>query len=132
MKYWLLDSSVGVLVALRLDAQLDAWMDEVNADPEQTIIASRLLKTEVTRVLRREQRPISLRDDLLSYVHLIPLTEPVLVQAEAITQHIKTLDAIHLASLIHTGLDATVVTHDATMREVAELIGYRTFDPVAA
>ena len=54
-----------------------------------------------------------------------------LAEAEAIVPHVKTLDAIHLASLLHTGLDATIVTHDANMRAVAEVLGYPTVDPVA-
>ncbi len=29
------------------------------------------------------------------------------------------------------GLDATIVTHDANMRAVAEVLGYPTVDPVA-
>jgi predicted nucleic acid-binding protein len=64
-------------------------------------------------------------------VQLIPISDAVLAQAEAIVPHIRSLDAIHLASLIHTGIDATVATHDETMARVAELLGYPVIDPVA-
>lgn len=50
--------------------------------------------------------------------------------AETIEQQVKTLDAIHLGSVIASGLDATVVTHDAAMKAVAERLGYPTLDPV--
>jgi predicted nucleic acid-binding protein len=85
----------------------------------------------VTRVLRREGLPVSRRDEVVDYVGTIPISDAILAEAEAIVPHVKTLDAIHLASLLHTGLDATVVTHDANMRAVAEMLGYSTVDPVA-
>ncbi len=43
---------------------------------------------------------------------LVPITDGVLAAAEAIEPHLKTLDAIHLGSVIAAGLDATIVTHD--------------------
>ena len=55
----------------------------------------------------------------------------VLPGAEAIVPHVRTLDAIHLASLVAVGLDATVVTHDAGMAAVARELGYAVIDPVA-
>ena len=131
MRRFLLDASVALRVVLGHSPTAAIWIDAVNDDPDQGIIASRLLKTEITRVLRREGLPVSRRDQLLDYVQLIPISDAVLAQAEAIVPHIKSLDAIHLASLIHTGIDATVATHDATMARVAELLGYPVIDPVA-
>ncbi len=131
MRRFLLDASVALRVVLGHSPAAAIWIDAVNDDPDQGIIASRLLKTEITRVLRREGLPVSRRDQLLDYVQLIPISDAVLAQAEAIVPHIKSLDAIHLASLIHTGIDATVATHDATMARVAELLGYPVIDPVA-
>lgn len=61
---------------------------------------------------------------------LIPLTEAILQQAEAIIPHVKTLDAIHLASALAIGRDPVVVTHDATMHSVAVDLGLDTHDPV--
>ncbi len=108
------------------------WFDAVTSDDDSMVLASRLLKTELTRVLRRDEVPVQRRDEIVDHLHLIPLTDAILAEAEAIIPHIRTLDAIHLTSLIHTGLDAVVVTHDATMRQVAEVIGYETLDPVEA
>ncbi|MDR3359870.1 MAG: hypothetical protein LBO20_04330 [Bifidobacteriaceae bacterium] len=50
--------------------------------------------------------------------------------AEAIQPHIKTLDAIHLGSLIAAGLDAVVVSHDTGMISAATSLGYQSFEPV--
>ena len=88
------------------------------------------MRTELTRVLRREGLPVSRRDELLDALALVPVTEGVLAAAESIERHIKTLDAIHLGSVIAAGLDATIISHDAVMLAVADSMGYRTFDPV--
>lgn len=130
MTWYLLDSSVALRVILGHAPAAAAWIDRVNGDPDQGIIASRILKTEITRVLRREGLPVSRREALLDYVSLLPISDATLAQAETIVPHIKSLDAIHLASLIHSGIDATVITHDTTMANVADLLGYRAFDPI--
>ncbi|WP_249295629.1 hypothetical protein [Agrococcus sp. Marseille-Q4369] len=82
-------------------------------------------------MLRREGIPGSERDRLLVGLSLVPLSEGILQQAEAIVPHVKTLDAIHLASALAIGRDPIVVTHDVTMDAVARELGLRTFDPVA-
>lgn len=130
MKYFLLDSSVAVRILLGQSRSAARWFDAETGNPESAIVASRILRTELTRVLRREGLPVLRRDEIVDYLFLIPLTDAVLAEAEAIVPHIKTLDAIHLASLIGAGLEATVVTHDQRMKQVAELVGYRTLDPV--
>lgn len=93
------------------------------------MIASRLLRTELTRVLRREA-PVDRRGEILDFIAVIPLTDPVIAEAEAIIPQLNTPDALHLATAIHTVVEATIVTHDATMRSAAGLIGYSTYDPV--
>lgn len=75
--------------------------------------------------------PVALRDEVVGALHLVPVTDGILAEAESIVPHVKTLDAIHLASLIATGLDATLVTHDARLADVASIIGYPVIDPVA-
>ncbi|SHI92877.1 Predicted nucleic acid-binding protein, contains PIN domain [Tessaracoccus bendigoensis DSM 12906] len=130
MSRFLLDTSVAALLLYGHSPSAAKWFDTETKKDDSAILASRLLRTELTRVLRRDGIPVRGRDEIIDHLYLIPLTEAVLAEAEAIVPHIKTLDAIHLASLIHTGLDAIVVTHDATMKQVAELIGYETFDPI--
>ena len=131
VRRYLLDSSVAVRILLGHSPAAATWFADAAADPDVELLASRLLRTEVTRVLRREGLPVSRRDEVVDYVGTIPISDAILAEAEAIVPHVKTLDAIHLASLLHTGLDATIVTHDANMRAVAELLGYSTVDPVA-
>ena len=128
---YLLDSSVAVRILLGHSPAAATRIADAAADPDVELLASRLLRTEVTRVLRREGLPVSRRDEVVDYVGTIPISDAILAEAEAIVPHVKTLDAIHLASLLHTGLDATIVTHDANMRAVAEVLGYPTVDPVA-
>ena len=89
-----------------------------------------MLRTELTRILRREGLPVNRRDEVLDVLSLVPITEGVLAAAEAIQPHVKTLDAIHLGSVIAAGLDATIVSHDATIIATATSLGYPTFDPV--
>ena len=131
VRRYLLDSSVAVRILLGHSPAAATWFADAAADPDVELLASRLLRTEVTRVLRREGLPVSRRDEVVDYVGTIPISDAILAEAEAIVPHVKTLDAIHLASLLHTGLDATIVTHDANMRAVAEVLGYSTVDPVA-
>lgn len=129
MTYFYLDSSVAVRILLGHSATAAAWFDAATGDTTVSVISSRLLQTELTRVLRREGLPVQRRDALLDYIGEFPISDALLAQAEAIVPHIKTLDAIHLASVIRSGLDATIVSHDATMLSVAGELGYATIDP---
>lgn len=130
MTAFYLDTSVALRALLGHSPSAARWLDEVSADEGHTVFSSRILRTELTRVLRREALPVSIRDELLDVISIAPLTDGVLAEAEAIAPHVKTLDAIHLATVIASGLDATVVTHDAAMAAAAEIIGYPVLDPV--
>lgn len=130
MSLYYLDTSVAVRALFGHSPSAAAWIDETTADPAHTTVSSRILRTELTRVLRREGLPVQRRDVLLDVLALVPVTGGVLAAAEAIGPHLKTLDAIHLGSVIAAGLDATVVSHDAAMLAVAQDLGYATFDPV--
>lgn len=125
-----LDTSVAIRALLGHSPSAALWIDQVTQDEAHRVVSSRILRTELTRVLRREGLPVARRDELLDVMALVPVTEGVLAAAEAIERHIKTLDAIHLGSVIAAGLDATVVSHDTTMLAVAAALGYRTHDPV--
>ncbi len=94
-------------------------------------MSSRLLRTEITRVLRRVGQPLSLRDRITDHLSLLPLDNAVLLEAEAIIPSVKTLDAIHLASALRSGAEEVeAVTHDRTMAKVAEMLGLSASDPV--
>lgn len=120
-------------VALRtiLDAperlRLQDWMGA----PDTDFVSSRLLRTEVVRVLRRDRRPLSDAEPLLSRVGLFDITREAHTVAESIERHIRTLDALHLATALLIGDSVTVATHDVNMKDVAEHLGLPTVDPVA-
>lgn len=131
MTTYYLDTSVALRALLGHLPSAAAWIDRVTGGRHDVLVSSRILRTELTRVLRREQLPVGRRDELLDVLSLVPVTDGVLAAAEAIEPHVKTPDAIHLGSVIAAGLDATIVTHDVGMAAAASAIGYPTLDPVS-
>jgi len=126
-----LDSSVAVRIVLGHSPEAAAWFDATTGSGDDRVLSSRLLRTELTRILRREGLPVTDRDRILDYLDTIPLDHAVLQEAEAIVPHIRTLDAVHLGSALRSGLDdLTIVTHDHAMVAVATQIGFRVHDPV--
>lgn len=123
-----LDSSVGLRTILDVPERLrlQEWMQT----PGMALVSSRLLRTEVVRVLRRDGRPLSDAAPLLDRVGTIDLTRETHSVAESIERHIKTLDALHLATALLVGEPVTVASHDATMKRVAEQLGLSVTDPV--
>lgn len=128
-----LDSSVAVRIILGHSLEAAEWFDVTTGSEDDRILSSRLLRTELTRVLRREGLPVVDRDQILDYVDIVPLDHAVLQEAEAIVPHLRSLDAIHLGSALRCGLDdLTIVTHDHAMAGVATQIGFRVHDPVGS
>lgn len=125
-----LDSSVALRTILDVPERLrlQEWIDEPGAD----FVSSRLLRTEVIRVLRRDQRPTSDAEPLLTRVGLFDITRETHTVAESMERHVRTLDALHLATALLIGDSVTVATHDVTMKTVAEHLGLDTVDPVAS
>lgn len=125
-----LDSSVAVRAILDVPERLrlQRWLDE----PDTDFVSSRLLRTEVVRVLRRDGRPLSDAEPLLSRIGMFDITRETHAVAESIERHVRTLDALHLATALLIGEMVTVATHDVTMTAVAEQLGLVTIDPVAA
>ncbi|ACZ22534.1 hypothetical protein Sked_26300 [Sanguibacter keddieii DSM 10542] len=123
-----LDSSVGLRTILDVPERLrlQEWMQT----PGMSLVSSRLLRTEVVRVLRRDGRPLSDAAPLLDRVGTIDLTRETHSVAESIERHIKTLDALHLATALLVGELVMVASHDATMKRVAEQLGLSVTDPV--
>ncbi len=130
MTAYYLDTSVALRALLGHSPSAASWIDRITADDQHLVVSSRILRTELTRVLRREGLPVGRRDEILDVLSLVPITDGVMAAAEAIETHIKTLDAIHLGSVIASGIDATVVSHDAAMLAAATSLGYPTHDPV--
>ena len=57
------------------------------------------------------------------------LGDAISTLAEAIGPHIRTLDALPLATALDIREPMTAVTCDTAMREVAAELGFLTFDP---
>lgn len=122
-----LDSSIALRTILDVPerVRLQSWMEEVG-----TLVSSRLLRTEVVRVLRRDSRPLRDGTPLLDRVGMLEISRETHSVAESIERHVKTLDALHLATALLVGEPVTVATHDRTMKRVAENLGLGVTDPV--
>lgn len=122
-----LDSSVALRTILDVPERerVQVWMQDAG-----TIVSSRLLRTEVIRVLRRDRRPPSDAAPLLDRIGMLEISRETHTVAESIERHVRTLDALHLATALLIGDPVTVATHDATMRSVAGHLGLRAIDPV--
>lgn len=122
-----LDSSVALRTILDVAERerVQSWMGEAGM-----IVSSRLLRTEVIRVLRRDDRPLSDGTPLFDRVGLLEVSRETHTVAESIERHVKTLDALHLATALLIGEPVTVATHDKTMKIVAGHLGLNVTDPV--
>lgn len=123
-----LDSSVALRTILDVPerVRLQAWMQT----PDVVHVSSRLLRTEIIRVLRRDDRPLSDAAPLLDRVGLLDITRETHTVAESIERHLKTLDALHLATALLVGEPVTIASHDAAMKSVAQRLGLGVTDPV--
>lgn len=125
-----IDASIAVAALLGVSKPEEKWVDAATSDEESIVMSSRILGTELARVLKREELPVSMRDYILDSLAIVALTESVLSQAEAIGPHVKTTDAIHLASALASGYHPTIVTHDTNLTRVAKELGLATLDPL--
>jgi predicted nucleic acid-binding protein len=123
-----LDSSIALRTILDVPERLklQTWMQT----PGAIHVSSRLLRTEVVRVLRRDARPLTDGMPLLDRVGMLDITRETHTVAESIERHIKTLDALHLATALLIGEPVTVASHDTAMKAVAEHLGFQVIDPV--
>lgn len=129
MTTYYLDTSITVH-ALRGTPEAEAWFDRMTADDDARLVSSRILQTELTRVLRRDGQPVLERGVILDHVGLVPVSETILAAAEAIAEHVKTLDAIHLATALLLGTHAVVVSHDTQILRVVAALGLSGIDPL--
>lgn len=130
MRFYL-DSSVAVHAVLPGgDPRARAWLVSTSA-VANAVCSSSLLRLEMVRVLRRERMDTVWARLVTDRVDLISIDDGVLRFAESIEPHIKSLDAIHLATCALLAGDTTLVTHDALMASVAANQGFDVHDPLA-
>lgn len=124
---WYLDTSVAVRILLG-DPDAVAWWN-AKVGLRGGFVSSRLLHLEMSRVYRRENLDLQDVDEFVAQLTLTGVNNSLLTEAAAIKQHVKTLDALHLASARRIGA-ITLVTHDSTMIKVAEQLGLDVTDPI--
>jgi predicted nucleic acid-binding protein len=129
---WYLDASVALHAVLPWgDARARVWLQSFD-NKDAAICSSTLLQLEIVRALRRERLDTRHARLVLDRLDLISIDDGVLRFAAAIEPHVKSLDAIHLATCSLLGNGVTVVTHDANMAEVAVRLGFDVHDPLQA
>lgn len=126
-----LDSSVALRTIHDVPERdrLRGWLDD-RLGAGDVLVSSRLLRTEVIRVLRRDGRPPADGAALLDRVRLVSLSDEVASVAESIQWHTTTPDAVHLATALIIGEPVSVVSHDQTRKAVAAQLGLGVIDPV--
>ena len=104
----------------------------------ETLVASRLLQYEVwTRVHRRKlaESHGDAATAILGRIVLLELTPPVLTRAlGAFPVPLRTLDALHLASVEHLrrkGQTVELATYDHRMADAARAMGIPVLEPPA-
>lgn len=123
-----IDSSVLLTLVLEQDGhEAVARLIADAARAGRALAASRVLWLEGRRVAVREAlagNPIaSAVERHLSTITQLPVTEQVWERAAGIEQHIKTLDAIHLATCELAEATLATVGLDGAMRKIAEIRG---------
>ena len=96
------------------------------------VVASALARTEVLRALLLEgDEALTRGRAVLARVELIRVNERILTAAAMLRpEHIRSLDAIHLATAQGLATDlARVVTYDERMLDAAKQLGIRTAAP---
>jgi predicted nucleic acid-binding protein len=128
---WYLDASVALHTLLPTgNWRAHTWLDGRYTAGDK-VFASTLLELEVIRALRRDRLDPGVASSLLRRVTLVSLEDSILHVAARIEPHVKTLDAIHLATCSILGYGVTLVSHDAGMIAAATALGIDHFDPIA-
>ncbi len=131
MRFYL-DASVALHAVLPWgDARARTWLQTLDRQPA-AVCSSTLLQLEMIRVLRRERVDTTYARLVLDRLDLISIDDGLLRVAGAIESHVKSLDAIQLATCALLGNAVTLVTHNANMADVATHMGFDVHDPLAA
>ncbi len=128
---WYIDTSVAAWAILPAEDRRAAhWFRERLADGDQ-MVASTLLELEAIRLLRRERLDLDLAVPFLACISLVSINDGILRAAAAIEPHVRSLDAIHLATCALFSPAITLVSHDVGMLTAAAAMSIDTFDPLA-
>lgn len=129
------DTSAALLVLLGQEGAASAQAFLNRLASRERVTSSVLLQIEMMRALHRERLSLTIAQELLDGVELMPINDDVVERACAMTEELKSLDAIHLAAalLLDDPRDpVTVFTHDVRLVDAARSHGLAVFDPLAA
>jgi predicted nucleic acid-binding protein len=124
-----LDTSAFVKL-IRVEAESAALRTWLVSHRERT--SSALLRTEVLRAVRaREATDLAMARELLDAVILVPIDDTIIDAAGLLDPvSLRTLDAIHLATVQYLGPDVEVlVSYDRRMIEAAGRLGLPVASP---
>mgnify|MGYP000874681047 FL=1 len=102
---------------------------------EDGLISSVLFRVELLRLTHRTGTDPAKAQEIVDRVRLVDINDDVIERACAMTEELKSLDAIHLATALlldDPGDPVTVFTHDARLAHAARAHGLAVFDPLAA
>lgn len=129
--------TAAIVKLIRPEAETKALHDWLVDQQDKTLVASTLVEIEVPRALRRTDpgRLVAV-PTLLAKLNRVPMDDTVRATAAAYPDpHLRTLDAIHLASaqtLVLEGLALTaLVTYDKRLLAAASEAGLATAAPGA-
>jgi uncharacterized protein len=115
---------------VRREAETDALSTWLLARANSPIVTSALTRVELLQATRRlDSSPVGIATALLGGVDLIPINAVVIDVASEL-DHLRSLDAIHLASALSINDSSLVlVTYDARLREAGLRVGVRVEAP---
>ena len=129
------DTSAALLVLLGQEGAASAQAFLNRLASRERVTSSVLLQIEMMRALYWERLSLTIAQELLDGVELMPINDDVVERACAMTEELKSLDASHLATalLLDDPRDpVTVFTHDTRLADAARSHGLAVFDPLAA
>lgn len=129
-----LDSAacVKLFVKEKESEELSRALKEVHSGEPNKLFVSDLTILETNRALKRRGLATALSEELFRACDVIPVTNRILgLAAEIRPLHLKTLDAIHLASsvLLHDAISAWFVTCDRQLGAAARAAGLTVLSP---
>jgi predicted nucleic acid-binding protein len=124
-------ADASALTKLVVDERESAALRAFLSAREGVLVASALVRVEVTRAARvREAETGAARlSRLWEIVDVVPVDDAVLALAARLADaRLRSLDAIHLATAVTSGIDEMLV-YDDRLSEAAEAAGIRVVAP---
>lgn len=130
MRY--VDTSVLALAALDQAGAGQAHSLLEHTPAGSRLVSSDLLRIEWARLKVRMGTTNPYGDNLIDKISCAPIDQDVIARACQLTEDLKSLDAIHLATALElagAGVPVTMLTHDARLAQVAAAHGLEVIDP---